>query len=275
MLCDDWLARINAAAARRHATDEMKAHAQALSRSLAGAQRFAIAADAQRMLAELAAHTDRAALEKARALCIAPGQQTWVEWFCPLRQMRIGFFLESEVRSGPAVHGDGFVVLNALTKDGDRDIAYLPIAWSLPGPGPALTVDPRWLEAPGLKDDFPGVLDTLREDLVHVFVVAFALIASPRLTQRRDSDLSALNAKRRRMGRAALLEHSEILLALQPAPASEAPTDGLTAASTPRARHHVRAHYRFKRGKIEIVRDHMRGDERFGTVAQTFTLRSE
>lgn len=274
MLCDDWRGMIVTAAMRRGADPKLIEHAKTVEVALASAQRFALAPDAQTILAELSSDTDRMAFERARAFCVAPAGNSWIEWRCPRRETRIGFLLESDARGEAALSGAGYIVINARTTGGERSICYLPISWSLPGPEPALTIDPSWLKEPQVAHDFPNVLDQIGEDLVLQLVLAFALIATPRLTSISQSDLDKINKKRRRLGRLELLAHSEISLSL-------GSTDNVGGSEQAedrgvgRARHHVRAHYRFRRGKIELVRHHLRGDPRLGHVSQRFVIRAK
>lgn len=271
MLCDEWRDTVVGAARRAGARAGMIHYARALDRDLASAERFVLAADAEKMLRELAESTDRESFERARDFCVAPAAITWIEWHCPRRGHRLGFLLKSQCEQGPAVWGDGHLVLHAPDVRNVPRIFFLPITWQLQSGDCALTIDPTWYAKPEVARDFPGVLDRLDAEMTMMMMLSFALLASPRLTSRVERDLTGINKKRRRNGRDPLLSHSEISLTLEPDDETpDAAADGVGIAG--RARHHVRAHYRFRRGRIELVRHHMRGNERFGVSAHSYRV---
>jgi hypothetical protein len=274
MLCDEWLARVEEGASRRHAPPELVEHAREIRGMLSAASRFVLAPDAFQLVSDLVETTTPAAFDKARRQSVAPAEMNWIEWFCPKRGTRVGFLLHAGPGSAHALGGVGYVVMKPLTNTGERDIFFLPITWDLPGPEPALTVDPTWAEDPRVHADFPGVKALFDDALAMTYVLSFALIATPRVAKAAFVDHEKINRKRRKLGRSELLTHSEISLALGPTTEKSVASGGEAEARSGVARHHVRAHYRFVHGKIALVRHHMRGDASVGHVRQRFTLRA-
>jgi hypothetical protein len=274
MLCDEWLA-FEQSAARRSGDRDVAASARAQAGILAEASRFVIAPDAVALLAEICADTTAESFDAARAHCVAPAYRTWIEWFCPKRQARVGFLLEGEAPDMPAVRGRACIVVMTKTIRGNRIPTDLHCSWDMPSTGPAMTMDAASVEAiPTLQTMLPNLREDFGEDLIRTLITALALIASPRLSQATPVDLSAVNKKRRRLGRNELLSHSEISLALQPE-ADDIDAGGRSEIAGRKAFHHVRAHFRFKRGRLELVRHHTKGDKALGIVRQRFTLRGD
>ena len=270
MLCDDWLA-FQLLSTARMGDRGFAAGVLGQQHILAEASRFVIAPDALALLNEINASTSPESFHAARLHCVAPAYRTWIEWHCPKRGARAGFLLEGDEPDRAAVRGKACMVVASRTINGDRIPAHLMCSWDMPSNGAAMRIEtenfsdlPRLL--PNLREDF-------REDLVQTLITALALIASPRLARATPVDLSAVNKKRRRLGRAELLKHSEISLTLDAAERAADPV-GRDQGGASRAFHHVRAHFRFKRGRIELVRHHTRGDKSLGETRQRFTLRA-
>ncbi|MGE0294427.1 MAG: hypothetical protein AB7P97_18905 [Hyphomonadaceae bacterium] len=238
---------------------------------LAEASRFVIAPDALALLNEINASTSAESFHAARMHCVAPAYRTWIEWFCPKRGARAGFLLEGEDPDRPAVRGRACMVVASRTVNGDRVPAHLMCSWDMPSNGPAMRIETANL--PDVSALLPNLSQDFQEDLVQILITALALIASPRLARTTPVDLSLVNRKRRRLGRDELLEHSEISLTLD---AAQSAADRVRSnqGGASRAFHHVRAHFRFKRGRIELVRHHTRGDKSLGETRQRFTLRA-
>lgn len=99
------------------------------------------------------------------------------------------------------------------------------------------------------------------ERLGRCAVAALSLINTPRVSEAVPQDLSKLNRARLKRGRPELLTYSTVVirpgLALTRPPAVAGTGQG-------RALHKVRAHFRLRLGKVEIVRSHWRGDESNG-----------
>lgn len=270
MLCDDWLA-FQLLSAARMGDRGFATGVLGQRQLLAEAARFVIAPDALALLNEINASTSPESFHAARMHCVAPAYRTWIEWFCPRRGARAGFLLEGDEPDRPAVRGKACMVVASRTINGDRIPAHLMCSWDMPGNGAAMRIETaNFSDLPAL---LPNLHEDFREDLVQTLITALALIASPRLARTTPVDLSAVNRKRRRLGRAELLEHNEISLMLD---STEREGESLDrqAGAAGRAFHHVRAHYRFKRGRIELVRHHTRGDKALGETRQHFTLRT-
>ncbi len=273
MLCDEWLA-FEQSAARRSRDPELAATVRAQAGILHEAVRFVIASDAVALLEEINASTTQESFDAARRHCVAPAYRTWVEWFCLKRQARVGFLLEGEASDKPAVRGNACIVVMTKTIRGDRIPTDLQYVWDMASSGPVMTPAAATREAlPTLQTMLPNMRDEFGEDLIQTLITALALMASPRLARANPVDMTALNKKRRRLGRPEYFSHNELSIALDAEPDAE-PMGG-AAPETGKAFHHVRAHFRFKRGKLELVRHHTRGDKRFGETRQRFTLRRD
>ncbi|MBK3398051.1 hypothetical protein [Methylobacterium ajmalii] len=104
-------------------------------------------------------------------------------------------------------------------------------------------------------------------------ISVLALITTPRIVERDPVDLSRVNRARAKRGKRELVGYSEIVLRRDGPEEDMGRAYGKSPARdgddvVRRARHHVRTHWRLKRGRIEIVRPHWRGDESLGTIRQ-------
>jgi hypothetical protein len=96
---------------------------------------------------------------------------------------------------------------------------------------------------------------------------ALALINTPRLSDIRDSVLGRLNRKRDLKGLPPIMEHKIVRLRID---RGEMGIGIQKSATEGRSLHHVRAFMRIKRGRIEIVRPHWRGNPKFGVIQHRY-----
>lgn len=100
---------------------------------------------------------------------------------------------------------------------------------------------------------------------------ALAVIKTPRLTDLHEELNTKLNAQRERKGKPALLSYAEVGIKV------DAGISGIgkdVANRGPVALHHLRSHLRLRRGRIELVRPHMRGSPSAGVLKQRHIVRS-
>jgi hypothetical protein len=108
----------------------------------------------------------------------------------------------------------------------------------------------------------PGSAASQQDRLGRCAVAALALINTPRVSEAVTQDLSKLNRARTKLGRPELLTYSTVVI--RPGLASTRPPATGETGDAGRALHKVRAHFRLRLGKVEIVRSHWRGDEANG-----------
>lgn len=100
-----------------------------------------------------------------------------------------------------------------------------------------------------------------------------ALINTPRISHVRDADLGQLNKAREKRKRPPILQYKEVSLHID---RGELGIGFQKTETEGRPLHHVRAFLRIKRGKVELVRPHWRGNPRFGVVVHRYiALRAE
>jgi len=100
---------------------------------------------------------------------------------------------------------------------------------------------------------------------------AIALINTRRITEARDADLSKINKARHKSGRPPILHYKIVTINIDRETVS--PSRGAITGETPL--HHVRAFLRIRRGKVELVRPHWRGNPRFGAIVHRYAVMRE
>lgn len=274
MLCDAWLAYVAREIALAKSGSESWGMTLAdlpESEQVLRAQRFVIAPDAVRVIAELA---ERSTVDRVRLATFAPADDVWLEWSDPQLGRRVGLLLVNATPGQLPQQGAGMIVLDVVFPSGRKECLGLPMLWNVLGSGPVLTLHPDAEDHLGLLERFwPDVRKTL--DLTrrsHWLVAALCLIGAPHMTTKRDVDMSKLNKARRRNGRAEFLAYREIKLSLSPGEVNETRPDS-ESDRVGRALHHVRAHYRLLPGGVAAVRQHMRGDPSLGVIRQRHVVR--
>ncbi|CAA2161100.1 hypothetical protein MBRA_06260 [Methylobacterium brachiatum] len=125
---------------------------------------------------------------------------------------------------------------------------------------PALTA----LYSPEQSED---TLDTMRRRAI----AALALINSPRISERAPADLTKLNRARTKRGKKKLLTYSTVVI--RPGLHTLRSAGGAVGPEhVGRALHKVRAHFRLRRGRVEIVRSHWRGNEANGVRLHNYRV---
>jgi hypothetical protein len=102
--------------------------------------------------------------------------------------------------------------------------------------------------------------------LINTVWAAIALINTPRLSVLHHVDYAKLNKARYAKGKVPLLSHSIVRLAIDRGEVGPSASKAKGQA----ALHHVRAFLRLKRGRVELVRPHWRGDPRFGVIQHRY-----
>lgn len=101
---------------------------------------------------------------------------------------------------------------------------------------------------------------------------SIAILNTRRIASVHEAHLGKVNKARQKMGRPPILQYKivQIQIDRDVATPSRAATTGETAL------HHVRAFLRIRRGKVELVRPHWRGNPRFGVIVHRYVaLREE
>jgi hypothetical protein len=119
-----------------------------------------------------------------------------------------------------------------------------------------------------------GDLISLVNDAVMLVVAAALVLGSPKVYEVREADLTKLNKARVRRGKPPLLSQRDVILRVPNFGAhhSSGASDGAGEHSG-RVRHLVRAFTRIRRGKLEFVRPHWRGDEGRGVKAPAYSAK--
>jgi len=105
------------------------------------------------------------------------------------------------------------------------------------------------------------------DQLIATVWAAIALINTPRLSILQPQDYSRLNKARQKRHLPPLLKYTLVRIAID---RGEVGPSHKTAETDSKALHHVRAFLRFKRGKVELVRPHWRGNPKFGVIKHRY-----
>lgn len=212
---------------------------------------------------------DRAAVRRTAPYLFLPAFQTWID--LTGEQPAGGI---PGARQGILLIGTGDTIVSGEA----LYIAYLRHApgheadW---GGGGFLQVGARFdlangLLMRGLYPEQTRMFRTAGGDLDRLAATvwsAIALLNTPRIAHVLDADLSRLNGARSRHGRVPILEHKLVTIAID---RGDLGNGAQLHRTDERPLHHVRAFLRLKRGKVELVRPHWRGNPRFGVIVHRY-----
>ena len=105
------------------------------------------------------------------------------------------------------------------------------------------------------------------EQLISTVWAAIALINTPRISIRGTVEFGRLNKRRAASGRPPILSYTTVRIAIDRGEVG--PAVALSGGGE-RALHRVRAFLRLRRGRVELVRPHFRGNPRFGVVKHRY-----
>lgn len=256
-------------------TDKARQVNETTCRALRVAQRFVLSpltVETARQLAE------PAAIERTRGHLFAPARIAWFEWDGNTpggyqRSHRHGLLLvgEGEGRAQIVAGWGGYVINVDLY--GTRLPLMLPFDYDLAADnrpilrwiGTDLNNARRVLRRGGRSVD--GIADISAPLLGAFLGAALALINTPRLSYTIEHDNAAVNKRRSKLGRPPFLSWHEVRIALD---RGELGLGQQLTQTGERALHHVRTFLRIKRGRVELVRPHWRGNPRFGVVRHRY-----
>lgn len=113
-----------------------------------------------------------------------------------------------------------------------------------------------------------GGIVGVAEPVARALIGALAMLATPALCDKREVSRDKLNRARAKSGKPALLNRSVVTIDLaRPQSGSSTRGDGHS-----RRHHFVRAFLRFRRGGMELVRPHWRGDATLGVSKPNFRV---
>lgn len=275
MLIDDYLSSMQRVA---NVSGRPGANDPAMVRELTRAQRFVLSPLCVQTIDDLASVE---AAERSRDYVFAPAENTWIEWsggsVGVAGSHRHGILLmgADQDRRRSLLTGDGQFVFDAghlPNVPGGRMQMGIPIVYDFPGDDTAIKPQKKsaWDMLAMVK---PEARKTNFDELSAWVIAALALVNTPRLAHTRDAELGKLNRARIKKDRPPILEYKEVSIHVDSGELGnafkKATTDG-------RALHHVRAFLRLRKGKVEIVRPHLRGNPRFGVIVHRYVaLRAE
>jgi hypothetical protein len=262
MLCDDFSETLLKGMLRVPAVVEKIV-------DLRSAQRFVLSPQVVQTVDGL---HDASKIESMRKDLFTPAEITWLEWrggnAGSNQSSRHGILLVGAdvAPRRSIVTGTGYYICDDPGMPGELPAA-VPIIWDFPE-GPSLQLV--------LGDGIWRVLDqytSLRNLDVHALgawiITALAIINTPRLANVRFEDRTKLNRSREKSGKPPVLSWSEVSIKV------DAGTPGhgdQRARATGRALHHVRSFFRLRRGQVEIVRPHWRGNPDIGVKRHRYTV---
>jgi len=225
------------------------------------------------------------AVESSRDYLFTPAAVTWLEWPDDSKILgpsnRFGLLMIGKGDGNVKFHiGEAWAVFDAQKDDGSRIIGAIPLEYDFPGEGPIiryplldmkLDMKNPALAPMGIDDKMAESVEAVDSMKLGAFITAaIALINTPRISLVNPHDNSKLNKARMKRGTPPLLSWSEVVIR---------PDSGWTSQSEERRqtgekrRHHVRTFLRLKKGKVEMVGAHWRGNRDKGYVKQRHIVR--
>ncbi len=233
--------------------------------------RFGIESALRMVLSPLVVETaaqlaDPETVERTREHLFMPAVNLWLEW-------------DGATRGLPGnAHAIHFVGLGGSDIRQAKGTCYfrhplggpqrwmiVPLWLDLAGNGPVLRIDEEQFKPiRDLHKDAPAIDE---RELGAFIGAALAIINTPRLSMQKPV---SHGRSARSDNRPALLEHSIVTMTI------DREELGLSVARTrtgEKPLHHVRAHIRLKRGRVELVRPHWRGDPQRGITVPRYVVR--
>lgn len=263
---------------RRIATlnEEIARHARKAER-VKTAQRFVLSPQIVEAAWDLSQKPD--ALESSRDHLFTPAHMTWLEWLDQDNLFgygctRVGVLLDGdylkELPDPPppsVVIGAGYIVRGA-PYDQVRTTVEHGFLYDFPGDGAMFQPLPL--------SDRPEKFTPQKVEALERFGrfvgACLALINTPRIAHVVKHDVSKLNKARMRANKVPLLTYKD--LTISPDSGWVSKTEARKATDEKR-RHHVRTFMRIKRGKVELVSPHWRGNRAKGYVLHRHIIRRE
>lgn len=247
-------------------------------RGLSSAQRFVLSP--QVVEAAWGLTESKKAIRSSRDYLFTPAKHTWIEWSDQSRRLgesnRFGLLLIGKGDGKtPFYIGVGAVIFDLWNGQRWRPAA-LPILFDFPGEGDIITYPLAGNAAERfvgsvLGDVKPDQIANCDSEQLSYFIAAtIAIINTPRLSQVTHHDLTKLNKARLKRNRPALLSWSDVIIR---------PDSGWVSQSEERRqtgdkrRHHVRTFLRLKRGQVEMVGAHWRGNRDKGYALHRHVVR--
>lgn len=240
MLCDDIVAALVSYRGGLHQG------ARTISAMVQRAQRFVLSPLMVRAVNDLA---DRAAMTRCAEHLFLPAERTWIEWTDDDRTFGGG--RQAVMLAGTTLVGEQQALPYNLDAPVDIRSGTI-VTFRRP-------IEPPAFGAAQPPDYFDLSRGNIGASPAAAWAwAAIALINTPRMTQQVGQNLSRLNRAR---PRAPHLSYVDVTIT----PDAGLPQLSRDVGSTGgRARHHVRAHMRIRRGRVEVVRPHWRGDVKNG-----------
>lgn len=270
MLCDDFLewSQRSAAAAM---TDRAGQLGQTIVDRLKRAQRFVLSPTVLETVSELA---DPAAIEKTRDHLFTPSETTWIECAGAIpgvrgASSRHGFLLDGERVDGKgSIHvGVCAYASDTWLPNGQRGVIPMMMTYDMPATGRSILKLESRMVPPGI-----AMPDFNMRKLSAWLGACLALLNTPRISDMREHDAAKLNMSRLKRGMPPVLSYSIVTINVD---SGEMGVGGQGVAGLGRSLHHVRSHLRIKRGRVELVRPHWRGDPHVGVRISRHVVRRD
>lgn len=291
MFCDDLITNVGKRAKNRDLAVPVDVMSEKVIQPIRVAQRFVLSPLVVETIDQLA---DPEKVESTRDHLFTPAHYTWIEW----REGSVGWGQSNRhglllLGEGPItsstslVVGQGLYAFDVRNTDfwPEPSILYFPITYDLVS-GKLLSlvndnnslVDYKTNLPPSLRNEVAveqlfdqltwtknEIVNQVDQEKLGAFLgAALALINTPRLSQRTLMEPNPkLQSAREKKGKLPLLSWHEINLMIDRGELGHG--EPLTQTGE-KAFHHVRTHLRLKRGKVEIVRPHWRGNPEKGVI---------
>jgi len=215
------------------------------------------------------------AIENSRDYLFLPARYTWIEWTDNSHLLgnsnRFGVLLDSTVVSDKSQFhvGVGTIIFDEPRDNSGYILGSMPFMFDFPGDGPIINYPMNGPEGNFITERFGNLQSDKLEDVdaqrLGAFIAAaLALINTPRISQIIPHDLSRLNASRIKSGKPPLMSWSDVNI--RPDCGWEPNRTHQQGKTGEKRRHHVRTFLRMKRGMVEMVGAHWRGNRAKGYV---------
>lgn len=245
------------------------------------AQRFVLSPQVVEAAYDLSRSTS--AIDHSRDYIFTPATVTWIEW--------AGNTIGSDRSNRHAVMLDGsgftetknefFIGAGIYVADEDSSRSRHEMAifkYDFPGGGTIFQQIGKdgdldsITRAIGSTEENPLYKRVRVERLGRFIAAALALINTPRVTAVVEHDNSVLNNARLKKGRPPVVAYSDVTIKPD---AGWVGKSEMRRATGEKARHHVRTFMRLKRGKVELVKAHWRGNADRGYVLHRHVVRMD
>lgn len=219
--------------------------------------RFVLDRAALKTISDLIGVQGGASVERAAERLFMPSPNMWIEWESDVE--RVGHYLSATDEDGC----QGYIVAVTQPLRMQYHTAIAEGRFDLARSRRGVAFDPTRLTVDGQPGRFDLPMRSRGYDMGNVLRAALMLINSPKVVHQHEATRRRENRGRARRSEVPLLTFHRVMIDLAASEVHAQSKEGREDGAK-KPMHHVRAHLRFKQGRIELVRSHWRGDPAMG-----------